>query len=49
MTYRMPYLDRWKTQSPPEDNIPEGKCGFCGEPSERLFCSAACKIAEDND
>ena len=40
-------IDDWKTDFP-EDG-PETTCSFCGEPSEKTFCSRECRIAEYND
>lgn len=41
--------DDWKLASPPEVNHPEGECRYCGEPTDKMFCSTGCKIAEMND
>jgi len=32
---------------PPEEL--EGSCAFCGEPTNKEFCSKECKKANDND
>ena len=44
MTY-----DQWKTMTPPDFEHPENECLYCGEPTERLYCSNNCKLAEINE
>ena len=39
--------DEWKLETPPEAK--ERTCNFCGEESDREFCSKECKKAYEND
>lgn len=41
--------DQYKLATPPEYDYPEKKCSYCGEPTDKRFCSTGCKIAEMND
>lgn len=41
--------DEYKLATPPEFNHPDKECKYCGEPSDKTFCSTGCKIAEMED
>jgi predicted nucleic acid-binding Zn ribbon protein len=39
--------DDWKLETP--DTPAEKECDYCGEPSDKRFCSTSCKKAYDAD
>ncbi len=41
--------DDYKLKTPSRFDIPEKECLYCGEPTDKMFCSNSCRICEMND
>jgi hypothetical protein len=39
--------DNWKQETPPQEQ--ENECAFCGEPTEKNYCSKECKKAYEQE